>query len=156
MSRSRDPGEDDGDQLDLAALDDAFAAAGAVAARPSASVPDGRYHVAVTHVALGSARTSGRPLIKWRLRICDPAFRGHVLWKTSVLAGDASLRWLKHDLAVCGLDLVKLSELPRFLDELRDVELEVTKRTNGDWENVHFNLRLDLDPDGHGGRTPPF
>jgi hypothetical protein len=154
MSQSRDPGDDDDDnQLDLAALDNAFAAA--VAPRPNSPVPDGRYHVAVVDVALGTARRSGRPLLKWKLLIHDPTFRGRVLWKTSVLAGDASLRWLKHDLAVCGLDLLKLSDLPRFLDHLCDVELDVTKRTNGDWENVHFNRRLDLDPD-RNGPTAPF
>ena len=42
-----------------------------------------------------------------------------------------------------GLDLEKLSELPKQLRKLLDVKLEVTKKTKGDNENIFFNRRIE-------------
>jgi hypothetical protein len=149
MTHSRQPGEDDLAPFDLTSLDADFA----VAPLPQRSlIPDGRYHVQIAHVELTTTHTSGRPLLKWRLRICGPAWLGRCLSKTSRLSNFTDLRWLKHDLQLCGLHIVKLSDLPPLLDRLLHVELEVTKQTRGDWENVHFNRRLPADPDS----TVPF
>jgi len=144
MSRARQPGEDD-TPLDLTALDGDFAAA-PLPSR-SGAVPDGHYHVQVAHVEITTTRTSGRPILKWQLRICGPAYYGCSLWKTSHLSTLATLRWLKHDLDLCGLELDKLSDLPGQLHRLLTVELDVTKRSQGEWENVYFNRRLHPDSD---------
>ena len=59
-----------------------------------------------------------------------------------------TLKFVKTDLHICGLDLEKLSDLPRNLSKLLDVKLEVTKKTKGDNENINFNSRIVND------RTP--
>ena len=59
-----------------------------------------------------------------------------------------TLKFVKTDLHICGLDLEKLSDLPRNLSKLLDVKLEVTKKTKGDNENIYFNSRIVND------RTP--
>jgi hypothetical protein len=54
-----------------------------------------------------------------------------------------TLKYVKTDLHLCGLDLERLSELPKHLDKLLDVKLEVTKKTKGDNENIYFNRRIE-------------
>lgn len=148
MRRHRNPGEDNLDQVDLSSLDEDFAAAPALT-----PIPDGRYHVRVERVEIAATRIARRPSLRWTLRILGPAREGRLLWKTSVLATPENLRWLKHDLTLCGLHLEKLSDLPAHLARLLDVELDVTKRTQGEWENVHFNRRLST---SDHNRPPPF
>jgi hypothetical protein len=137
MSRQRRADDGDQRQIDLSLLDEAFAAAPAPSAR---SIPDGRYQVRIERVELTTAQ-SGRPILKWRLRVRAPSCVGSLLWKNHVVAPD-KLGWLKHDLRLCGLELDRLSDLPDSLERLIDVELEVSKRTRGRWENVYFNRRL--------------
>ena len=50
---------------------------------------------------------------------------------------------MKTDLHLCGLDLEKLSDLPKHLDKLLDVKLQVTKKTNRENENIYFNRRIE-------------
>jgi hypothetical protein len=142
MGKPRVTDQTDRRQLDLAALDHDFAAA--LPLSSPAPIPDGRYHIRVEHVALTTARTSAHPILKWRLRVVGPVAVGRVLWKNHVLSTANNLRWLKHELHLCGLALERLSDLPNHLDELFGLELEVTKRTRGDWENIHFNRLLAL------------
>lgn len=106
-------------------------------------IPDGSYRVRVERVDITTARTSGRSLLKWRLRILGPTSTGRLLWRNNVLAPGPGLRWLKHDLQTCGLMLDKLSDLPDHIDKLVDLELDVSKRTVGDHANVYLNRRLD-------------
>jgi Protein of unknown function (DUF669) len=146
MRNQRAPGDDDDAvEVDLASLDQDFAAAPA----PTPTT-DGRYRVRVERVVITTTRTSRRPVVKWMLRIVAPACQGRLLWKNSVLGTPDNLRWLKHDLRMCGLDLDKLSDLPSHLAQLLGIELDVTKRTDGDWENIHFNRRVD------GNGSAPF
>lgn len=140
MPRPRDPGDDDDlpDLAQLARLDQDFKAA-----RPATTaLPDGHYPVRVEHVEVTTSRCSGKPMLRWTLRVLAPGYDNRRLWKTSVLSASEGLAWLKHDLALCGLELDKLSDLPARLDALVGVDLDVTKRTRDEWENVHFNRRL--------------
>lgn len=73
MPRYRNPGDDDHLQIDLSALDDAFAGALAPATR---AIPDGQYHVQVEHVELITGPRLGHPLLKWKLRVRAPACAG--------------------------------------------------------------------------------
>jgi hypothetical protein len=138
MRDTHNPGEDDVEEIDLTSLERDFASAPPA----TSSIPDGRYHVRIENAELMTARFSHRPILKWRLRILGPAFRDRLLWKTSLLGSTDSLRWLKHDLQLCGVALEKLADLPLQLERLLDVELAITTRTRGDWQNVHFNRRL--------------
>ena len=107
------------------------------------SVPDGKYQVNVEKVELTETHTSGNPMLKWTLRIIAPQQVNRLLWRNSVIT-PKTLKFLKTDLHVCGLDLERLSDLPNHLGRLLDVKLEVTKRTKGDNENIYFNRRIDI------------
>ena len=137
-------------EIDLSRFDDDFADA-PVEQREFDEVPDSKYQVQVDKVELTTAKSSGSPMLKWTLRILGPSYAGRLLWRNNVIASKENVRWLKNDLHVCGLDLVRLSDLRDRLPELLDVQLEVTKRTKGDSVNIYFNRRLVLDEQGTGG-----
>lgn len=111
------------------------------------SVPDGKYQVVVEKVEITEAHTTGNPMLKWTLRVLAPRHVNRLMWRNSVFTAN-TLKFVKTDLHICGLDLDKLSDLPRNLAKLLDVKLEVTKKTKGDNENIYFNSRIVND------RTP--
>ncbi|MCC6389105.1 MAG: DUF669 domain-containing protein [Bryobacterales bacterium] len=108
-------------------------------------VPDGKYQVQVEKVELKEAQTTGNPMLTWTLRIIAPRLVNRVMWRNSVITQN-TLKYLKTDLHICGLDLDKLSDLPKHLRKLLDVKLEVTKKTKGDNENIFFNRRITTEP----------
>jgi hypothetical protein len=143
------PGDDEFADIDLSRFDDDFAEA-PIEEREFDEVPDGKFQVSVDKVELTTAKSSGNAMLKWTLRILGPQYAGRLLWRHNVMATRENIRWLKNDLHICGLDLVKLSELPDHLNQLLDVQLEVTKRTRGENVNIYFNRRLVLDEQGTG------
>ncbi len=140
---NRDPFAQPPMHPDLSRFDDDYAQT-QVEKREYDPVPDGKYQVNVDKVELTTTKSSGYPMLKWTLRILAPRFPGRFLWRNNVMASRENLKWLKGDLAVCGLDLHKLSDLPQALDRLLDVKLEITKRTKGENENIYLNRRLVL------------
>ncbi|MBX9601418.1 MAG: DUF669 domain-containing protein [Bryobacteraceae bacterium] len=127
--------------IDLAQFDDDFQNEATEERGDFESVPDGKYQVAVEKVELTQSST-GNPMLKWTLRILAPRFINRFLWRNSVFTQN-TLKYVKTDLHLCGLDLERLSELPKHLDKLLDVKLEVTKKTKGDNENIYFNRRIE-------------
>lgn len=107
------------------------------------NVPDGKYQVVVEKVELAEAHSTGNPMLKWTLRILAPTQINRLLWRNSVFTAN-TLKFVKADLQMCGLDLERLSDLPTHLGKLLDVKLEVTKRTKGDNENIFFNRRIEM------------
>lgn len=139
-------------EFDLSEFDEDFA--DAPVEERSEEVPDGRYQVLVDRVELTNAKSSGNKMLKWTLRILGPQYAGRLLWRHNVMATRENIRWLKTDLHTCGLDLVKLSDLPQQLERLLDVHLEVTKRTKNGSASIYFNRRLEPDQDdGREGRA---
>ena len=67
------------------------------------SVPDGKYQVNVEKVELTETHTSGNPMLKWTLRIIAPQQVNRLMWRNSVITAK-TLKFLKTDLHVCGLD----------------------------------------------------
>jgi len=133
--------------IDLSQFDDDFRAEQPEERGDFESVPDGKYQVAVEKVELTEAQSTGNPMIKWTLRILAPRFANRLIWRNSVITQN-TLKYVKTDLHLCGLDLEKLSDLPKHLKKLLDVKLEVTKKTKGDNENIFFNRRIE------NGRAP--
>lgn len=127
--------------IDLAQFDDDFQNEATEERGDFESVPDGKYQVAVEKVELTQSST-GNPMLKWTLRILAPRFINRFLWRNSVFTQN-TLKYVKTDLHLCGLDLERLSELPKHLDKLLEVKLEVTKKTKGDNENIYFNRRIE-------------
>ena len=119
--------------------------------RDREEVPDGNYQVNVERAEMTRARSTGRPMLKWTLRILGPTHAGRLLWRHNVLATPENVRWAKSDLAVCGIMLEPFSELPARVGELLDCKLEVAKRTRGDNTNIYINRRIVMDgPSGSG------
>ena len=136
--------EEPASQIDLTPYDDEYTHSEEPDFEP---IPDGTYQVEVHRVELTKSKTSGHPMLKWTLRILAPRHQGRLLWHNTVIVSGKNIWWIKKDLQTCGLVLARLSELPRRLDELLDIKLEVTKRTKGDYENVYFNNMIaEADP----------
>jgi hypothetical protein len=133
--------------IDLTQFDEDFRSETPAERSDMESVPDGKYQVVVEKVEIAEAHTTGNPMLKWTLRVLAPRHVNRLMWRNSVFTPN-TLKFVKTDLHICGLDLEKLSDLPRNLSKLLDVKLEVTKKTKGDNENIYFNSRIVND------RTP--
>ena len=127
--------------IDLAQFDDMYRSEAATERDDFDTIPDGKYQVSVEKVELTESST-GNPMLKWTLRILAPTFVNRFLWRNSVFTAN-TLKYVKTDLHLCGLDLGKLSDLPKQLEKLLDIKLEVTKKTKGDNENIYFNRRIE-------------
>lgn len=127
--------------IDLSQFDDDFDRQQTEEREKFERLPDGKYQVTIDKVSLIESST-GCPMLKWTLRILRPRFINRLLWRNSVFTSN-TLRYVKADLQLCGLDLERLSELPNHLQDLLDVKLEITKKTQGDNERIYFNRRLE-------------
>ncbi len=107
------------------------------------NIPDGKYQVNVDKAEITKAKTSGNPLLKWTLKIIGPTNINRLLWNYHILNNPTGQSWLKKDLNLCDIHLNKLSDLPKNIENLLDVKLEVTVRTRNDNTNVYFNRRLN-------------
>ena len=129
--------------IDLAAFDGTFQQEATEERGEFEGLPDGKYQVVVEKVELTETQSTGNPVLKWTLRVLGPRFVNRLIWRNSVIT-NKTLRYLKTDLHLCGLDLDKLSDLPGRLKELLDVHLEVAKKTNGDYENIYFSRQINI------------
>ena len=132
--------------VDLSGFDDDYDTAEAM---DSDEVPDGKYQVRIDKVKLDRSQ-KGNPMIKWDLVVIAGSQTNRHIFKNSVIT-PAALGFVKGDLKTLGLNLAKFSELQQRLEELLDVNLEVTKRTRGEYTNVYFNKRIQL----AAGALPP-
>jgi hypothetical protein len=130
-------------RIDLSQFDADFGAEQPEERGEFEKLPDGKYQVIVDKVELAEAQSTGNPMIKWTLRVLGPRCANRLMWRNSVITQN-TLRYVKTDLHLCGLDLARLSDLPQNLGRLLDVQLEVTKRTKGDNENIFFNRRIEV------------
>lgn len=139
------------DEFDLRQFEDDFAET-TVEEMHFEEPPDGKYQVVVDRVEMARSKTSGQPMLKWRLKILGPHCAGRYLFRNNMIANPENLKWLKTDLATCGMDVntLKLSDLPNRVGELLDIALEIKKQTKGDFANVYFSRRIQIDlPPGH-------
>lgn len=133
--------------IDLAQFEDAYTHAPA-----TDTIPDGKYQVSVERVELTRAKRTGNPMLLWRLKILNSEYAGRIMFRQNMLMTPENIKWLKHDLVLCGLILGKLSELPLKLEQLLGIKLEISKVTKNEIENVYFNARI-LTANEPGGQT---
>ncbi|HEY3741844.1 MAG TPA: DUF669 domain-containing protein [Bryobacteraceae bacterium] len=113
---------------------------------PFKPVPDGRYQVIVENVELTKTRTTGNPMLKWRMRIAGPTMADRILWKNQILT-ERSMAFVAREFAVCGLNMESLSELPSRLAGLTNLRLEVTKKSRPERpDDVYFDRNLTAVP----------
>ena len=135
------------DTVDLSRYDDDYRKAKqADAPPPFRPVPDGRYQVIVETVELTKTRTTGNPMLKWRLRIAGPAMADRILWKNGVIT-ERTIPFITKVLTLCGLTMQSLNELQSRLPDLVNLHLEVTKRGRTDGpDDVFFDRNLSAVP----------
>lgn len=146
-----EPNQFPNEAIDLSQFDEAFASASA----DDEGVPDSKYKINIEKVELARSQTSGRPMVKWGLRVLDGEHAGRLLWRNNVLITEENAAWLKKDLKKCGLEIEKLSDLPNHLERLLDVRMLVSVKTNGEYTNIYFNRRL-TDGEVAGATGTPF
>ena len=129
-------------KVDLTNLDEMFAAAEPF--EEGDDVPDGKYIVRVERVELRTSQ-QGNAMLSWELRIMQGEHANRMLFRNNMMMTPQNMQWLKTDLGRCGMELAKLSELEDRLSELLDIELEVTKKTKGEYSNVNIVKRVDVD-----------
>jgi hypothetical protein len=130
------------EEIDLTQFDDDYSAAPAPESNDS-KVPEGKYVAKIERVLFRNAKSSGRPMLSWELKIVEGASSvGRKVFRNNLLDSPERLGWVKKDLRTCGIEVVKLSELN--LDELLDRELEVQVKHNGDNQNVYLNRLVSL------------
>lgn len=105
-------------------------------------LPDGRYQVIITGTGIERSKTSGRLQLRWEFTVVGGPHKNRRVWNYHGLDHADSLPYLKRDLAAAGLELGRLSDLPRRLTELDGVMLEVQLKTRGEYQNVYINKRL--------------
>ena len=120
---------------------------------PFRPVPDGKYQVIVENVELTKTRTTGNPMLKWRLRIAGPTLADRILWKSEVIT-ERTIPYVTKNLTLCGLSMQSFGELPSRLTDLVNLRLEVTKRgrTEGP-DDVFFDRNLTSVP-AHAASQP--
>lgn len=137
----------------LASFDQDFADA-PLPERSGGNVPDGKYQVKIDSVEIRSNQFNGGMELAMRLKVLDGPQSGRIIFHQREIDNPERMSYLRGDLNVCGLELQKLSELPRKLESLLDVRLDVqvkSKASKNDpekiYQNVYLNKRLS-DADG--------
>jgi len=126
--------------LDLTGFDEAWSKAPAGGDEYYNDIPDGNYEAVIEEARVTATASTGRPMVVWTLRIQGPVAANRTLPKTRVIT-DNTVGWLKEDLRKCGLNLERLSELPRRIHEIEGLVLPVEKRTKDGRMNVYFRWR---------------
>src|ERR1017187_6199318 len=127
--------------IDLSQFDDGFRGEQPEERGEFESVPDGKYQVTVEKGEMAEAQSTGNPMLKWTLRVIAPKFVNRLMWRNSVITHN-TLKYVKTDLHLCGLDLDKLSDLPKHLKKLLDVKLEVTWFRQQPWKDFRVMARV--------------
>jgi len=147
VQRMADRFTPDDNAVDLTRLDDAFQRAKfKEGTNAREEVPDGYYNTQVEEVRLGKTPRTGNPMLSWKLRIVNEDFEGRTLNKIRVIT-EKTLPFLKDDLARCGVQLTRLSELPLHLEEMFGLKINVLKKTKDQWTDIYFVKveRVELD-----------
>lgn len=134
---------------ELAQYDDAFESTLVEERDDYAPIPDGKFQVNIEKAEMARTKGGNQPMLKLTLKVLTPQYKNRLLWKHYVIKQD-NLKWLKQDLATCGLTLDRLSVLPHNLERLIGIKLDVQKKTSGEFENIYLNRKLELTTEGGG------
>lgn len=118
------------------------------------NLPDGKFHVRIERVYLDEPKPD-RPCLRYDLKVIAGHFQGRMIFKTAWLTPKA-MGLYKRDISRLKLDIPP-SELPDRLGEFLDILVEVTLKTNGEYQNVYFDKRLDsadVGPEDFGDDDP--
>ena len=106
------------------------------------SIPPGKYQVKIDRIELKTSKNNNLMLC-YALKILNGNYVGRFLFKNSIITND-TIKWLKQDISICNIKISKLSELQSHLQDFLDIKLEVTKKINGEYENIYFNRKITI------------
>lgn len=129
----------EGENVDLTDLDDAYGKS-APPERPD-DLPDGNYQVVIEDMEV-RASEAGNRYLSWDLRVLAGECKGRHAFKRNMLQTAENLNFLKGDLAVAGLTLAKLSELPVRCKALIKTCLEIRVKAKGEFSNIYIKKRM--------------
>lgn len=129
--------------MDLSHLDESWKNA-TVDDDNRSEIPDGKYMCRIESVELKESK-SGKPMLTQELRIIDGKFSKRKLFRNSLLVTEENVKYLKKDLHTLGIHLDRLSDLPDHLSSLLDIEVQVTVKTKGEYQNVWIDKRLGIE-----------
>lgn len=102
-----------------------------------APIPDGMYTVEITECAVLESRR-GDPYLRWMFKVVDGPHAGRVISRANMLATDQNLAYLKGDLAIAGMQLTDLTQLPDLAGDLVGRRLEIKAQTKGDRQSIYL------------------
>ncbi len=138
--------------MDLSHLDKAYSET-AIESKGKNDLPEGRYEMTVDDVLVFESKDGGRPFLKITLRVASGELTGSKIDKLYALDNPERFKWLKGDLAMCGL-ICKLSEIGTEGAKIVGVRLQVQAKKNGDYVNYYINGRANSAPVAHSGNVP--
>jgi hypothetical protein len=118
------------------------------------NLPDGVYTATILKCYMSRTKDGGKPSIRWEFGVALPAvLRGRKVFRTSVVNPEA-FPWLKRDLAILGLKLTKISDLPYHCHDVLGKVVEIKVVTKGDRQNVYFNRLIANEASGMVDAAP--
>lgn len=139
----------------LASFDEAFAEAPIPTRGSMSNVPDGKYQVSIDKAMIRTNSNTGSTELALQLKVMTGEHAGRIIFHQRELDNPERMSYLRGDLNVIGVDIARLSELPKKLNQMLDVVLEVntkTKKSKNDptkeYQNCYLNKRLSDGADG--------
>jgi hypothetical protein len=134
--------------FDYAGLEEPYNNATAQTKGDYEDVPDGNYQVKVESVKMKETKESRLPMLTWEFKIIAGEHAKRKIFKNDVLDPDSKwinekMTYLKTDLSTCGVTLDSIKDIESVLDKLLDVNLEITVKSKGEYQNVYINRKLE-------------
>jgi hypothetical protein len=124
-------------------------------ANGSSKLPDGTYQVKVDKVRLVRSKDQMRLMLIWELVCVSGEHEGEPHTHIRTIDAD-NMKWLKGELAIAGVQISLLSELPDHLEDALDTIIEITVKTSHkddrDYTNTYFRKQVGI----HLGEEVPF
>lgn len=129
-------------------------------------IPPGEYLAYVDKVELGQTKNFD-PMFKWTFKIADGEFEGRYAWTNNTF-GANSIKFLKHNLQCCGLEIKSMNELKddavlrRLLDRVVVLKITVKEGRNQTFikeaalPDVEMELSEKRQASKGSDREPPF
>jgi hypothetical protein len=127
---------------DLARFDNEWTKTSKTSDEMYGDIPDGTYDAVIEEARVSETRSTGRPMVIWKLRIKGPQAVNRVVTKNQVIT-ENTLAYLKEDLEKCRIQVSRLSELPARLAGLVDHPIGVEKRTKDGRTNFYFRWQFN-------------
>ena len=119
-----------------------------------AAIPDGSYQAAIDKAELTRSK-SGKAMLKTTLKIVGPSNAGRLIWRYNLFETADNIKFLKADLARCGMTLDHLGDLRTRVSELNGIIVAVKLQTKGDRQQCYIQSLVSNSVE-QGADSAPF